>query len=172
MQCQVSLLQHLGCDGQGAPSPITPSITFQVVVCVLGAAGYLGQFVMARLLGDATVTVVACVHSDSAALSATWRCPVIALSLTSSVADITAALSTHRPDVVVNCAALAALPRCEADPAVAMAVNCPTNLIAALQALGKGAQTNGYNDAAVVAFGEGWGAARCGRVVTFGSSEC
>ncbi len=48
---------------------------------------------------------------------------------------IAAALAAFNPDVVVNCAAIAALGRCESEPEVATAVNCPVRLVDALASL-------------------------------------
>lgn len=103
---------------------------------MIGAAGYLGQFVVEKLLRETTVAVhtATCTSEDAAwaaggrAVAACHRVDV------TSDASVSRLLEAAAPAVVINCSAMAALAACEADPGRAMSVNCPLALLRGLQA--------------------------------------
>jgi dTDP-4-dehydrorhamnose reductase len=90
---------------------------------VTGAGGQLGRDLVEVLTGDPSVEVDA---ADHAALAVEDRGAVMAL------------VASVRPEVVIHCAALTDLDRCELEPALATAVNAQgtANLAEAASAVG------------------------------------
>ena len=101
-------------------------------VLIFGASGYIGQFLVQAFAATGSWTVYAVQNSNTIP----WPATVNALQcdLTDSAA-VAAVIAAAAPDVVVNCAAMAALGACETSPERAMAINCPATLIPTLNAL-------------------------------------
>lgn len=99
-------------------------------VLVLGASGYLGQFLVQQLLADDWLVIAA-----SATRAVEWPAGVVAATAdVTNPVTVAALLEAHAPAVVVNCAAIAVLGACESDPEAVMAVNCPKGLLDVLNA--------------------------------------
>ena len=97
---------------------------------LLGASGYVGQFIVEHfLLQDGWALFAGC-HETAV----TWPAGVTPIRVDiTDAASISAAIQACTPHVIVNCAAMAALGACEAAPASAEAINCPHALLAALR---------------------------------------
>jgi dTDP-4-dehydrorhamnose reductase len=100
-------------------------------VLVVGGSGYLGQFLVQRLSSKHQVLYTYHTHPlpEDAFPAQAAKVDV------TSVADFTAALQQLPPQVVINCAAISQPAVCEQDYSKAAAINVPTALLAALEAL-------------------------------------
>lgn len=105
-------------------------------VLVLGAAGYVGQFVVQRLLEHTRVEVHGTCHRTALEVSG-LICHPLDLADTSPQAceGLLQLLKRVRPNVVVNAVALSSLRACEENATLAAAVNTPVHLLDALGAL-------------------------------------
>jgi dTDP-4-dehydrorhamnose reductase len=101
-------------------------------VLILGASGYVGQFLAQNLLQTGQWKV----YAGQSSHDASWPESILPLTVdVTSLESISAAVGISAPSVVVNCAAMAALGACEASPEAAFAVNCPLVLIQCLNSL-------------------------------------
>ena len=95
-------------------------------VLVLGGTGLLGEALMQR-----------CQALGHAAIAASRASKVLPLDIADR-AQLAGALAEVKPDLVINCAALASIDACEADPAQAFAVNAePVGELARLSREGR-----------------------------------
>jgi len=97
---------------------------------VVGGNGYLGQFVVQGLLARG-ILVHATYHSREPPESLGKAAPCHQLD-SSNEPQLRALITEIKPDVLVNCAAMSAVGRCEKDPAAAQRANCPFGLVSAL----------------------------------------
>jgi dTDP-4-dehydrorhamnose reductase len=100
-------------------------------VLIVGGSGYLGQFLVQRLSTKHNVLYTYHTHPlpDDAFPAQAAKVDV------TSVADFTAAFQQLPPHVVINCAAISQPAVCEQDYSKAAAINVPTALLAAVEAL-------------------------------------
>ncbi|CAI5509800.1 unnamed protein product [Closterium sp. Naga37s-1] len=128
-------------------------------VLIVGGTGYLGQFLVKAFLEAGNTEAGGCSTCDDVALTYCSTPPTAeqvaalggprAFRVDLASGDGLAACIAEfgLPDVVVNCAAVSVPRQCESDPALAMRINVPSALIAALSdAAGSSAAGNKNGD--------------------------
>jgi hypothetical protein len=103
-------------------------------ILVTGASGYLGHFLVNRLV-ESEHFIVHCGtfrQGEAAVPTQTHgNCRAVIMDGTDD-ASVLAAVRSCTPDVVVNCMAIASPEDCEKDPAYARKLNVPTGLLSAM----------------------------------------
>ena len=103
-------------------------------VLLTGASGYCGQFVSDALLQQRH-EVFCCYRTAPAACSGLHQgATAVELDLTDA-ASCESCLSTARPDVILNFAAVSSPVQCEKEPLSSLAINCPSAFFAAASKL-------------------------------------
>ena len=103
-------------------------------VLVTGASGYCGQFVVDALLQHGHEVFCSYRTSSAPCAGLSAGATPIQLNLTDA-ASCQLCLSSARPDVIFNFAAISSPVQCEKDPHVSQAINCPAALFTAASQL-------------------------------------
>jgi dTDP-4-dehydrorhamnose reductase len=99
-------------------------------VLVTGASGYCGQFVTDALLQQGHEVFCAYRSAAAACSGLHHRATAVELDLT-DYASCDQCLSSARPDVIFNFAAISSPALCEKEPHSSHAINCPSAFFAA-----------------------------------------